>query len=77
MIKFMVILWIIYKVSRFLLVKKSYGKTKKGKSIAGKIVYLINNNMHDRLDHKIKTQIEKRKVEQSPNVIPIKKYKKA
>lgn len=79
LVEIIIIAQVLYKIGRFFLTKKKYGKNKKGKSIIGKVAYLISNNMHYCLDNRIKAQIKRNADErqQSSNkVIEIKKYKR-
>lgn len=79
-IELAIIAKVSYKVIKFFFVRKKYEKNKKGKSILGKISYIISENIHHHLDQRIKAQIAKRTADitqqSQNNVVDFKKYTK-
>lgn len=68
LVEITILVKILYRIGAFFLVRKKYGKYKKGKSIAGKIGMLMSNKVHDMLDNMIKAQKAKRLEAKEPQV---------
>lgn len=66
---------------KLLLHRKNYGKNRKSRSIGNKVISYAANGIHYRLDSALYKQkgliAEKLKVQESENVVPFKRKRKA